>query len=260
VFTLADGSRSRIINSVKFHLKLLKFSWEHEFKILGAGPFPVILVLDFLTRTQLVIDVSLKRFSFWFCPGCVVEYFGWNAIPAGDLFLHNLVEGISQKPKEGSGATIRAEFPRVFSTVPGTANCTPYIMELTDSTPVRSVPYGYVPPKLDIFRRTVNELLEQGVVRPSKSPYSIPTFLVPKSGGEYRMLVEFRKINSKILFYSYPMLTIEKALAQFANSTIFPCSIRIRSTVKFTCRATTGVLRPLVLHLSCTNLINCILV
>ena len=114
MFTLANGSRSKIIKTVKFHLKLLKFSWEHEFKILGAGPFPVILVLDFLTRTQLVIDVSLKRFSFWFCPGCVVEYFGWNAIPAGDLFLHNIVEGISQKPKEGSGANTRDEFPSVF--------------------------------------------------------------------------------------------------------------------------------------------------
>jgi hypothetical protein len=60
VCTLADGSRSKITNSVKFHLKLLKFSWEHEFKILDAGPFPVILGLDFLTRTQLVIDVSEK--------------------------------------------------------------------------------------------------------------------------------------------------------------------------------------------------------
>ena len=79
---------------------------------------------------------------------------------------------------------------RVFSTVPGTANCTPYIIELTDSTPVRSAPYPYAPPKLAIFRKMVNELLEQGAVRPSKSPYSSPAFLVPKSGGEYRMVVD----------------------------------------------------------------------
>ena len=44
VCTLADGSRSKITNSVKFHLKLLKFSWEHDF----TDPFPVILGLDFL--------------------------------------------------------------------------------------------------------------------------------------------------------------------------------------------------------------------
>jgi len=130
------------------------------------------------------------------------------------------VEGISKKPKEGSGATIRAEIPRVFSTVPGTANCTPYVIELTDSTPVSSVPYRYAPRKQAIFRM-VDELLQPGVVRPSKSPYSSPAFLVPKSGGEYRMVVDYLKVNSKILFDSYPMPTIEEALAQFGNATIF---------------------------------------
>ena len=52
VCTLADGSRSEITNSVKFHLKFLKFYREYEFKILDAGPFPVILGLDFLIRTN----------------------------------------------------------------------------------------------------------------------------------------------------------------------------------------------------------------
>ena len=114
VCTLADGSHNKITNSVKFHLKLLKCSWEQEFKILDEGPFPVTLGLDFLTRTQVVIDVSLERFSFRFCHVCVGEFFGGSAIPAGDLLLHSLVEGSSQKPKEGSGATIRAEFPSVL--------------------------------------------------------------------------------------------------------------------------------------------------
>ena len=221
VCTLADGSRSKITNSVKFHLKLLKFSWEHEFSVLDAGPFPVILGLDFLTRIQLVIDVFLKRFSFRFGPGCVAEFFGGSATPSRDLFLQSLVEGILKKPKEGSGVTIRAEFPKVFSTVPGTANCIPYVIELTDSTPVRSAPYRYAPPKLAIFRRMVNELLEQGVVRPSKSPYSRPAFLVPKSGGDNRIEVDYRKVNSKILCDSYLMHTTEEALAQFGNAKIF---------------------------------------
>jgi hypothetical protein len=54
------------------------------------------------------------------------------------------------------------------------------------------------PPKLEIFRGIV-ELLEQGVVRSSKSPYASPVFFVPKGGDAFRMVVDHRKVNSKIL-------------------------------------------------------------
>jgi hypothetical protein len=74
---------------------------------------------------------------------------------------------------------------------------------------------------LEIFKRVVNELLEQGVVRPSKSQYASPTFLVPKSVGGFRMVVDYRKVNSKIVFDSYPMPTIEQAFEQFAGAAIF---------------------------------------
>jgi hypothetical protein len=67
----------------------------------------------------------------------------------------------------------------------------------------------------------VNQLLEQGVVRPSKSPYVSPAFLVAKKDGGFQLVVDYRKINSKIVFDSYPMPTIEQALDQFGGATIF---------------------------------------
>ena len=71
----------------------------------------------------------------------------------------------------------------MFSSALGTVNCAPYEIELSDPTPVRSSPHRCAPPKLAIFRTMVNELLEQGVVHPSKSLYASPAFLVPKSAG-----------------------------------------------------------------------------
>ena len=67
----------------------------------------------------------------------------------------------------------------------------------------------------------VDELLENGVVRPSKSPYASPAFLVPKAGGVYRMVVDYRKVNGKIVFDSYPMPTIEQAFEQFGGAVVF---------------------------------------
>jgi len=60
-------------------------------------------------------------------------------------------------------------FP-LFSSTLGSARVAPYEIELSDMTPVRSPPYRCPPPKLEIFRTIINELLQQGVVRPSKSP------------------------------------------------------------------------------------------
>jgi hypothetical protein len=41
----------------------------------------------------------------------------------------------------------------------------------------------------------VNELLEQGVVRTSKSPYGSPAFLVSKRDGGFRLVVDYRKVT-----------------------------------------------------------------
>jgi hypothetical protein len=71
---------------------------------------------------------------------------------------------------EGVNAQSMNEFPGLFSSTVGTAHMAPYEIELSDVLPVRSPLYRCAPPKLDIFRGIANELLEQGVVRPSKSP------------------------------------------------------------------------------------------
>lgn len=69
----------------------------------------------------------------------------------------------------------------------------------------------------------IDDLLEQGVVRSSKSPYSSPAFLVPKSRGGFRMVVDYQKVNSKVAFHSHPMPTIEQAFEEFRGAMV--CSL-----------------------------------
>ena len=56
-----------------------------------------------------------------------------------------------------------------------------------------------------------DDLIQKGIIRPRKSPYTSPTFFVPKSGGGFWMVVDYQKVNSKIVFDSYPMPTTEQA-------------------------------------------------
>ena len=97
----------------------------------------------------------------------------------------------------------------------------PITVELPHDEPVRSAPYRYEPPKLEIVRSIVNELLEQGVVRPSKSQYASPAFLIPKNSGGFRLVVDYRRVNSKIIFDSYLLPTMDQAFEQFSGAVVF---------------------------------------
>ena len=189
VCALADGQRCHVTDAVNLHAKLLSFSWTHEFKVLNGGPFPAILGIDFLERTQMMVNAASKTFSFGFAPDKIGHFSRCDWEGEDQPFLQGLLEETSGMLGKGpvwpdgtSAQGIIAEFPTLFSSTLGSARVTPYEIELSDMAPVRSPPYRCAPPKLEIFRGIVNELLEQGVVRPSKSPYASPAFLVPKGG------------------------------------------------------------------------------
>jgi len=184
--------------------------------------------VGFLDRTKMVVALASRKFSFGFAPSC----FGTFSVPSLGVevepYLQNVCEEASNMatvsevwPSGMSSSSIMADFPALFSPTLGTANFTPYEVELSDPTPVRSLLYRCAPPKLQIFRKIIDDLLELGVVRPSKSLYASPAFLVPKSGGEFRMVVDYRKVNSKVVFDSYPIPTIDQAFEQFGGAMVF---------------------------------------
>ena len=170
--------------------------------------------------------------------------------------MANITTVTQAHTKELEWDSLKAEFLPLFSSSHGTAKCTPYDIELSDTTPVRSPPYRCAPPKLEIFKRVVNELLEQGVVRPSKSQYASPSFLVCKGGGGFRMVVDYRNVKSKIVFDSYPMSTIEQAFEQFAGTTIF--SVLDLNSAYFQIPLTPRAVgsRPFVLPPACLSSVN----
>jgi hypothetical protein len=86
---MADGNRSTVMEAVKLHVKLLSFTWKHEFQILKGGPFPVILGLDFLRRIGMLVDGSLREFCFGFVPSEKGK-FSLKDLDVGHNYLHHL--------------------------------------------------------------------------------------------------------------------------------------------------------------------------
>ena len=75
-------------------------------------------------------------------------------------------------------------------------------------------------------KKQVDEYLEDGVVKPSLSPYSNPVFIVPKKpdsqgNPRYRIVLDFRKLNEVTVGDSYPLPNISDILDQLGGAQYF---------------------------------------
>ncbi len=84
--------------------------------------------------------------------------------------------------------------------------------------PARRLPYGF---QRDSVDTQVADLLEAGVIRPSKSPWASPLVMVKKKDGSIRMCVDYRRLNSVTKGDRFPLPRLDEALDVFSGSVIF---------------------------------------
>ncbi|XP_076897827.1 uncharacterized protein LOC143551249 [Bidens hawaiensis] len=87
--------------------------------------------------------------------------------------------------------------------------------------PVSARPYRQ--PYLQKFEieRQVRELLQQGLIRPSHSPFSSPVLLVKKSDGSWRFCIDGQSLNDITVKDKYPIPMIYELLDELHASRIY---------------------------------------
>lgn len=94
--------------------------------------------------------------------------------------------------------------------------------------PFRIMPYKYNPAQKDEIEKQVAELLKLGMIQESTSPFASPALLVKKKSGEWRLCVDYRKLNSLTIKNRYPMPVMEEFLDELAGAIWFS-SLDLRS-------------------------------
>jgi predicted aspartyl protease len=93
-------------------------------------------------------------------------------------------------------------------------------IELTDESPVARKQFRLSAEVKEAVREWTREMLANNMIRPSKSPFSSPTFCVRKAVG-WRIVHDFRAINARIRVPATPIPRKEDIYDAMANGRIF---------------------------------------
>lgn len=82
-------------------------------------------------------------------------------------------------------------------------------------------PYRLSPVEREKVKEIINELINNNIVRESKSPYASPIILVKKKTGDDRMCVDYRELNSNTIRDHYPLPLIADQIDQLAGGKFY---------------------------------------
>ena len=95
--------------------------------------------------------------------------------------------------------------PKLLKKLPPRRQTDHQIELVLRSRPPAQVPYRMTPPKLIELRKQLMELLDAGLVQPSKAPYWAPVLFQKKQDGSLRMCVDYRALNKVTIKNKYPI-------------------------------------------------------
>jgi hypothetical protein len=223
----ANSSKLDISHSVKLKIKIENFSWKFNFLISDVLSIPVILGADFIKHSQLIVNIFDNLFWFNFKPDYKFNLVNFKNYPLTIANLETKVKKFEFNEQKFSDnerkqlINLIEEYPDVLTTRLGKSTLGEYNIRLADNTPVKRAPYQLSPPKMQIMRNKIDSLLKEGVIEPSNSCYSSPSFLVDKPNGDHRLVIDYRALNKKIEIDCNPIPNIHFSFHWFAKAKYF---------------------------------------
>ena len=148
--------------------------------------------------------------------------------PPTDLKLKLRTDHLTNLEKEALLAVLK-DTEGVFHNQDDKLTCTTNIeceIRTTDDLPIYKKTYPYPMAYKAEVEKQIQKLFEDGIIRPSKSAWNSPVWIVPKkldASGEkkFRLVIDYRKVNEKTLSDRYPMPEISNTLDQLGGNQYF---------------------------------------
>ena len=89
------------------------------------------------------------------------------------------------------------------------------------STPPSRPTYRQSEKELIELKQQLSELIAQGFIQPSKSPYGAPVLFVKKKDGTTRMCIDYRALNAITIKNAYPLPLVDELFDRLAGAKYF---------------------------------------
>jgi hypothetical protein len=186
-----------------------------DFYVVPLAGYEMVLGCHWLRTLSLVLwDFENLAMSFW----RVDHRVQWRGLATpGPPRLHS------------ASATdllqlLLEDFADVFATPTSLPPSRPFdhrIHLLPGTAPIAVRLYRYPQLLKDEIERQCTDMLTQGLIRPSTSPFSSPVLLVKKKDATWRFCVDYRALNSKTVKDKFPIPVVEELLDELQGACYF---------------------------------------
>lgn len=187
---------------------------------------PMGVIIDFMNMRLLVNNVEVL-----FCPRPVdvsydeIRVLELQNIDFGNMELPSHLNDEEKLKLEGFLKKNRVTFYQEGQTLSAT-NAVKHSIVTTSDRPVYSRIYRYPKVHEAEIETQIREMLIQGIVRPSKSPYNSPLWIVPKKldndgKRKWRIVIDYRNLNNITVDDKFPMPNIDSLFDKLGRAQYF---------------------------------------
>ncbi|KII61846.1 Retrovirus-related Pol polyprotein from transposon 17.6 [Thelohanellus kitauei] len=218
----ANGEPIIIVGKVKLTIDINHHVYSHEFLVSSNLSIPAVIGMDFLClhnfdiNTHHCVIKPLKK-------GNVCQVVDSPIEKSNTDHIFNVDTNLSSAKRNAMLSVLQLH-KFSFSSHKGDygkSNITTHRIDTGDRPPT-AAPCYRIPKALEDEAMTqIHHMLEQGIIRPSHSPWRSPVTMPLKSDGTRRFCVDYRMLNSVTKRDQYPLPSIDSILDRLAGHSYF---------------------------------------